>query len=74
MAIKIYTTETCPECKVVKSYLSAMNVLFEEIIVNTPELIDEVVNLTGQRRIPVIRTDSNIIVGFDRDKIKTLCS
>jgi glutaredoxin len=74
MAVKIYTTETCPECKVVKSYLSAMNVLFEEVVVNTPELIDEVVNLTGQRRIPVIRTDSNVIVGFDRERIKTLIS
>ncbi|MFH0701484.1 MAG: glutaredoxin family protein [Candidatus Woesearchaeota archaeon] len=74
MAIKIYTTETCPECKVVKSYLNAMNVDFEEILVNTQELIEEVVNLTGQRRVPVLRTDKDIIVGFDRDKIKTLVS
>jgi len=74
MAIKIYTTETCPECKVVKSYLNAMNINFEEVLVNTPELIDEVVNLTGQRRVPVIQTESTIFVGFDRDKIKTLVS
>ena len=74
MAIKIYTTETCPECKVVKSYLNAMNVDFEEVLVNTQELIEEVVNLTGQRRVPVLRTEKDIIVGFDRDKIKTLVS
>ncbi|MEK6938672.1 MAG: glutaredoxin family protein [Nanoarchaeota archaeon] len=74
MAIKIYTTETCPECKVVKSYLNAMNIDFEEILVNTQELIEEVVNLTGQRRVPVLRTEKDIIVGFDRDKIKTLVS
>jgi len=74
MAIKVYTTATCPECKVVKSYLNAMNIRFEEVLVNTPELIDEVVNLTGQRRVPVIRTENEVVVGFDRDKIKTLVS
>jgi len=74
MALKIYTTETCPECRVVKSYLKAMNVEFEEILVNTQELIDRVVNLTGQRRVPVIQTDSEVIVGFHPDKIKSLAS
>ena len=51
-----------------------MNIDFEEILVNTQELIEEVVNLTGQRRVPVLRTEKDIIVGFDRDKIKTLVS
>lgn len=74
MAIKVYTTEACPECKVVKSYLSAMNIDFEEVLVNTQELIEEVINLTGQRRVPVLRTDKDIIIGFDREKIKTLVS
>ncbi|MBI4983140.1 glutaredoxin family protein [Candidatus Woesearchaeota archaeon] len=72
MAVKVYTTETCPECRVVKSYLHAMNINFEEILVNTQELIEEVISLTGQRRIPVIKTDTEVIIGFDREKIKAL--
>lgn len=72
MKIKIYTTEICPECKVVKSYLKAMNIDFDEVLVNTPELVEHVISLTGQRRVPVIQTDSDVIVGFNQDKIKTL--
>lgn len=49
-----------------------MNVAFEEVLVNTPELVDEVINLTGQRRIPVIRSEQQFIVGFDREKLKAL--
>ena len=72
MKIKIYTTEICPECKVVKSYLKAMNIDFDEVLVNTPELVEHVISLTGQRRVPVIQTDSDVIVGFNQDKIKAL--
>ena len=72
MKIKIYTTEICPECKVVKSYLRAMNIDFEEVLVNTPELVEQVISLTGQRRVPVIQTDQDVIVGFNQDKIKLL--
>lgn len=72
MKLKIYTTEICPECKVVKSYLKAMNIDFDEVLVNTPELVEHVISLTGQRRVPVIQTDSDVIVGFNQDKIKSL--
>lgn len=72
MKLKIYTTETCPECRVVKSYLRAMNIDFEEVLVNTDELIDHVTNLSGQRRVPVIQTDNEVIVGFNPEKIKHL--
>jgi len=68
--LKIYTTETCPQCKVVKSYLNALGAKFEEVLVNTPELIDEVVNLTGERRVPVIKADSQVIIGIDFNKMK----
>jgi len=51
-----------------------MNIDFEEINVNTPELIEKVVNLTGQRTIPVIQTENEVIVGFNPEKIKTLVS
>jgi glutaredoxin len=74
MTIKVYTTDRCPQCKVLKSYLQVMNIDFEEINVNTPELIEKVVNLTGQRTIPVIQSDNEIIVGFNPDKIKSLIS
>jgi glutaredoxin len=72
--IIIYTTETCPECKVVKSYLRAKNIDFKEVLVNSTQIIDEVVGLTGQRRVPVIKTSSDFIVGFNLEKINALPS
>jgi len=68
----VYYTKSCPDCKVMKSYLSALGVRFKEIEVNSDELINEVVNLTGKRKVPVLVTSKGIMSGFDREKIKSL--
>lgn len=70
--LQIYTTEFCPQCKVVKSYLMALGVSFQEVLVNTPEMIEEIVNLTGQRTVPVIRSEKGLVVGLNFDKIKEM--
>jgi glutaredoxin-like YruB-family protein len=71
MKIKVYSTPVCPECKVVKSFLEALNVEFEEInAAGNQEIIEYIEKKTGQRRVPVIEADDQIIVGFDQDAIK----
>ena len=70
--IKIYTRDTCPECKVAKIYMDLLGKEYQTIEVNTPELIDEVVKISNGRKIPVIIKDDIVIVGFDKEKIKTL--
>ena len=72
--VKVYTTKVCPECRVVKSYLQALSIDFDEVIVDSPELVKKVEKLSGQRSVPVIQADDKIIVGFDQEKIKTLSS
>ena len=74
MKLKIYTTTKCPQCKVVKSYLSAMGANFEEIKVNKPELAEHVENLTGQRSVPVVENGSGYVVGFKPDELKKMIS
>ena len=71
MKVKVYSTPVCPECKVVKSFLEALNVEFEEInAAGNEEVIAHIEEKTGQRRVPVIETEEEIIVGFDQAKIK----
>lgn len=71
MKVKVYSTPVCPECKVVKSFLEALNVDFEEInAAGNQKVIEYLEKKTGQRKVPVIETENETIVGFDRQKIK----
>ena len=72
MKLKVYSTEKCPQCKVVKSYLLASGIEFEEVMVNSPELIQYIEEKTGQRSVPVIENGKGHVVGFKPDEIKKL--
>ena len=73
MDIKIYSTPTCPYCSMAKKYLETKNVNYEEYDVSVDRnAASEMVNKSGQRGVPVLDIDGNIIVGFDKDKIDNL--
>lgn len=70
MEIKIYSTPTCPYCTMVKKYLDTKNVKFEDLDVSeNRDAAKEMVEKSGQRGVPVVEIDGNIIIGFDKDKI-----
>lgn len=70
MTVKVYSTNTCPYCIMVKDYLKQKNVNFEEINVGEDqEKAREMVNKSGQMGVPVVDIDGEIIIGFDRAKI-----
>lgn len=71
--IKVYSTPTCPYCVTLKEYLKEHDIEFEDIDVSADQkLIDEMVKKSGQMGVPVIEADGEIIVGFDKDKIKKI--
>ena len=75
MKLKIYSVSNCPDCKVVKSYLSAMGADYEEILVDDDlETADYIEQRTGQRRVPVVENGKGFVVGFNPDEIKKLIS
>lgn len=75
MAIKVYSTPTCPWCTVAKKYLSSKNVPFEDLDVSrNREAAMEMVQKSGQRGVPVIDINGKIIVGFDQATIDRLLS
>jgi glutaredoxin-like YruB-family protein len=71
MTVKIYTTTWCHFCKEAKKFFQENNVRFQEINVEEDqEAAKEMVEKSGQMGVPVIEIDGQIIVGFDRTKIK----
>jgi len=73
MTVKVYSTPTCPWCTVAKKYLASKNVKFEEVDVSkSREAAFEMVKKSGQRGVPVLDINGNIIVGFDQNRIDRL--
>jgi glutaredoxin-like YruB-family protein len=68
--IIVYSTPTCPYCYLVKDYLKAKGIEFEEKDVSKDrEAAREMVEKSGQMGVPQIEINGKIIVGFNRDAI-----
>ena len=73
MMVKVYSTATCPYCVTLKEYLKEHNIEFEDIDVSQDDKVrDEMVKKSGQMGVPVADINGEIVVGFDREKIKQL--
>ena len=68
MAIRIFTTPTCPWCVKAKDLLKSQKIDFEEIDVAENEKgRDEMLKKTGQMGVPVLDINGTMIVGFDKE-------
>lgn len=75
MAVKVYSTPTCPWCTIAKKYLASKNIPYEDMDVSRDrEAAMEMVRKSGQRGVPVLEINGNIIVGFDQKTIDRLLS
>jgi len=71
--VKVYSTPTCPYCKMAKQFLAENGIEFQNIDVSTDEkAAQEMVNKSGQMGVPVLDIDGKILVGFDKNKIESL--
>lgn len=71
--VKVYSTPTCPYCTMAKGYLSENSIPFEDIDVSVSQsAAQEMIKKSGQMGVPVLDIDGQIIVGFDRARIKQL--
>lgn len=65
--VTVYSTQTCPYCKMAKEWLRQQKVAFKEIDVSKDEkAAQEMMKKSGQIGVPVIDIDGEIIVGFDK--------
>ncbi|MDD5238773.1 MAG: glutaredoxin family protein [Candidatus Omnitrophica bacterium] len=69
--VKVYSTPTCPWCMRTKQFLKENNINFQDIDVSSDQAAaEEMVQKSGQMGVPVLDIDGQIIVGFDKEKIK----
>jgi len=69
-SVKVYSTATCPYCKMTKEFLAEKDVAFDDVDVGqNKEAAKEMVEKSGQMSVPVIDIDGEIIVGFDKKAI-----
>lgn len=73
--LTMYTTRTCPFCKMQKEYLNLKNITFSEILVDeNPQEAQKMISISGQMGVPftvIVKDDGQQvnILGFDKAKI-----
>lgn len=73
MDIKIFSTPTCPYCRMAKEYLSSKETAYTDVDVSQDDTArKEMVEISGQMGVPVIVIDKEVIIGFDKNKIDSL--
>lgn len=71
MTVKVYSTPTCPYCKLTKDFLKEKGIAFADIDVSSdPAAANEMVKKSGQMGVPVCDIDGAIIVGWNKSALE----
>ena len=69
--VKVYSTSTCPFCIRAKQFLKDNNIVFEDIdVAGNQAAAEEMIKISGQMGVPVLDIEGEIILGFDKERIK----
>ena len=72
-AVTIYSTPVCHFCQAAKEFFKENNVEYTEFDVATDAAKrEEMIEMTGQMGVPVIRIGDDVVIGFDEEKVKEL--
>lgn len=70
--VKIYTTPTCGFCEMAKAFLSEQEIEYSAYDVSKDmDALREMIKISGgARSVPVLSICNEVMVGFDRDRVK----
>jgi len=69
--VTIYSTPTCPWCQKTKEFFTENKVEYQEINVAADQkAAQDMFQKSGQMGVPVTDINGEIIVGFDKPKLK----
>ncbi len=80
MSVMLYGLSTCPYCRLTRTYLEENDVEFDSLEVDLLEgsertdAIATVKEISGGTSFPVVVIDDEVIVGFNKKRIKELLS
>lgn len=73
MHVTIYTTPSCPYCKLAKDFFKEKGITFNEIdVAADPMAANEMVKKSGQMGVPVIEINSEIVVGWNQAALQDI--
>jgi len=73
MGVIVYTTPTCGYCRQVKNYLGQRGVPFvEHDVSQDAQAAERMVRISGQRGVPVVVIDGQLVLGFNQPLIDSL--
>ena len=71
--ITVYSTNTCPYCDMMKSFLKQNELAFTEVNVETDAVAaQKLVETTGQMGVPQTNINGQWVLGFDPDRVLEL--
>ncbi len=71
--IEIYSTDTCHFCKLAKEWFKEKGLDYTNYNVGTDlDKRKEMVEMTGQLGVPVIRIQDDVIIGFNPNKLSEI--
>jgi glutaredoxin-like YruB-family protein len=74
-SVIIYSTPSCHFCHAAKDYFNAKGVVYTDYnVLDNMEKRQEMIDMTGQMGVPVIRIGDDVVVGFDQPMIEKLLS
>ena len=71
--VTVYSTKGCPYCRMAKAFLEKLGIPYTSIDVGEDiAAAKKMIELSGQRGVPVITVDDEVIVGFDSRRLNEL--
>lgn len=71
--VLIYSTPTCHYCQMAKSFFQNNGIKYTDYnVAEDAEKRQEMIELTGQMGVPVIKVGDDILVGFNEGKVKEM--
>lgn len=71
MNITIYSTPSCPYCLLAKRYFDEKKLPYiEHNVAENQEKAQEMIKISGQMGVPVVKINDKIIIGFNQAEIE----
>jgi len=71
--VTIYSTPVCHYCQAAKEFFKENNVAYtEHDVASDIDKRQEMIEMTGQMGVPVIRIGDDVVIGFDQNKVEEL--
>ncbi|KXJ99153.1 MAG: Glutaredoxin-3 [Parcubacteria bacterium OLB19] len=71
--VTIYSTPVCHFCHMAKDFFKENNVSFTDYdVAADAEKRQEMIEMTNQMGVPVIRIGDDVVIGFDEGKLREL--